>query len=200
MKKIKIGRITGAQGLRGEVKMHHDSGEEEALGRLTSLFLGSEPGAGHGTVEYIIEKLRMQKRTPVFKLKGIEDRSSAEALVGLDVFADEDEARPEGEDAWFASELVGMKVRIVSSPEAPDDDGDAARGDEETAIASSESDDAIQSTCEEYRVKSVIKNPAHDILEVETPQGVKMLPFVDAFIREVDTKTGCITIIPPEGW
>ena len=202
MNKIKIGRITGAQGLRGEVRMYHDSGEEEALSRLTSLFLGSESvsEAGAGTAEYTIENMRMQKRTPVFKLKGIEDRSSAEALVGLDVFADEDEARPEGEDAWFASELVGMKVRIVSSPEAPDDDGDAARGDEETAIASSESDDAIQSTCEEYRVKSVIKNPAHDILEVETPQGVKMLPFVDAFIREVDTKTGCITIIPPEGW
>ena len=195
MKKIKIGRITGAQGLRGEVKMYHDSGEEEALSRLTSLFLGSSPGTAPESepeleaAEYIIENMRMQKRTPIFKLKGITDRDSAEALVGSDVFTDEEESRPEGESAWFASDLVGMRVRAAGLLHSARNDEDKARGDEDKARGD-----------EECRVKSIISNPAHDILEIETPYGVKMIPFVDAFIQEVDTKTGCITIIPPEGW
>jgi 16S rRNA processing protein RimM len=179
VKKIKIGRITGAQGLRGEVKMFHDSGEAEALERLTSLFLkgegGSETGSEPELAEYVIENLRMHKRTPIFKLNGIENRDSAEALIGFDVYTNEDESRPEGEDAWFASDLVGMKVRIASSPSAPRYDG-------------------------EYLVKSIISNPAHDILEIETPYGIKMLPFIDVFIHKVDINTGYITIIPPEGW
>jgi 16S rRNA processing protein RimM len=126
--KIKIRRISGVQGLRGEVKMFHDSGEYEALKRLTSLFLGS--GSGKGSIEYTVENMRMHKRTPIYKLEGIEDREAAEALVGLDVFSDEEESRPEGEGAWFASELVGMRVMIASPPSVPHNGGEGSREDE----------------------------------------------------------------------
>lgn len=148
--------------------MYHDSGEEEALRRLTSLFLRDRDD---GFREYPIESLRMRKLTPVFKLKGVESRSEAEALSGLEVFADEDESRPVEESAWLVSELAGMEVRMHGK-----DDADV------------------------FHVKSIISNPAHDILEIETGKGVKMLPFIDVFVREVDTEKGLISIIPPEGW
>ena len=165
--KILIGKITAAQGLRGEVRLFHNSGDEEALGRLSSLFLRS----GAGETEYRIEWMRMQKRTPIIKLSGIEDRASAEALLNADVYALLSESRPDGEEAWLVSDLVGLEA-------LPDETGSPAIG----------------------RIKAVISNPAHDILEIETEQGKGLLPFIDTFVLKVDVSGGIIVISPPEGW
>ena len=88
------------------MKIFHDSGDEEALRRLSSLFLRD------GTTEtvYRIEWMRMHKRTPIIKLNGIEDRSAAEGLIDKDVFALLAEARPDEDGAWLVSELVGLLV------------------------------------------------------------------------------------------
>ena len=165
--KILIGKVTAAQGLGGEARIFHDSGDEEALRRLSSLFLR----IGADEAEYRIEWLRMQKRTPIIKLKGIEDRAAAEALVGAEVYALLSESRPDEEDAWLVSDLVGLAV-------FPDEASGPALG----------------------RVKSVISNPAHDILEIETDIGERLLPFIDKFVIRVDTEGGIIIIKPPEGW
>ena len=169
MKKIKIGRISGAQGLRGEVKLFHDSGDEDAVRNLTSLFLGT----GDSEAAYRIEWLRIQKRTPVFKLEGIDDRNAAEALIDSAVYALEDESRPAGDGAWLVSDLVGLEVRLGGG----EGDGTAAG-----------------------RVKGVIDNPAHDILEIEINGVIRLLPFVDVFVPEVRPESGYIQIFPPNGW
>jgi len=163
---IKIGRITGAQGLRGEVKIYHDSGDDEALGRLTSLFLYQNGGY----TRLGIEGFRMNKRTPVFKLEGVNDRTSAEKLIGADVYSDPEESRPAEEGSWLVSDLIGMDVRFP-------DYGNSV-----------------------MKIVNIISNPAHDILEIETEKGVKMLPFVDVFVKEVDVKAGIVTVAPPAGW
>ncbi|MDR3363832.1 MAG: ribosome maturation factor RimM [Clostridiales Family XIII bacterium] len=166
MNKIKIGRIAGAQGLRGEVKLYHDSSDDEAIGRLTTLFLlhdGTETA-------FRIAGLRMQRRTPILKLEGIDDRSAAEGFVGDEVCADLDEARPTEADAWLVSELVGLAVFT--------EDGGEARGS----------------------VSSIIANPAHDIIEIETEKGKALLPFIDAFVSSVNPEAGRILITPPKGW
>ena len=164
---ILIGKITAAQGLHGEVRLFHDSGDDEALGRLSSLFLKN----GEACTEYRIDWLRMHKRTPIIKLIGVDDRASAEALIEAKVYALLSESRPDEEGAWLASDLIGLRV-------LPDMEGGAELG----------------------RVKSVINNPAHDILEIETEDGAKMLPLVDVFVSEVDIEDGIIKINPPEGW
>jgi 16S rRNA processing protein RimM len=118
LKRIKIGRISGAQGLHGEVKMYHDSGDEEALKRLSSIVLLS----GEVETEVRIEDLRMQKRTPILKLEGIRDRNAAEALIGSEILVYQDEVRPEEDDAWLVLDLIGLEARIRSV------DGDIAVG------------------------------------------------------------------------
>ena len=179
MGKIRIGRITGAQGLRGEVKIYHDSGDGEALGRLSAVFIER----GGALTAMPIESLRMKKRTPILKLTGVDGRAEAEALAGAAVYADEDESRPDAEGAWLVSDLLGLEVRLAADgqdgPDGPAGPGGGAAP---------------------WRVKNIISNPAHDILEIETGKGVCLLPFVDAFVLEVDTKSGYIIIIPPKGW
>ena len=149
------------------MRLFHDSGDVEALQRLSSLFLR----VGSDETEYGIEWLRMQKLMPVFKLLGIDDREAAEALVGAVVFTLLSESRPIEEGTWLVSELVGLDVFLA------------------------EGDGAVFG-----RIKSVIANPANDILEIETDKGARLLPFVDTFVPKVDTKGGGIFIIPPEGW
>jgi len=41
--------------------------------------------------------------------------------------------------------------------------------------------------------------PAQDLLVVETPQGEVLLPFVGAFVPQVDVEGGNVTITPPGG-
>ena len=169
MKKINIGRISGAQGLHGEVKLFHDSGDEDAIRRLSTLFLRNRE-----TEEaFRIEWHRMHKRTPVFKLEGIDDRNAAESLIGRAVYTLENESRPDEDGAWLESDLVGLEVRIGS------ENGDGA------AIG---------------RIKGVIDNPAHDILEIEMDTGIRLLPFVDIFVDDVRPENGYIRIFPPPGW
>ena len=170
MKRIKIGKISGAQGLKGEVKMYHDSGDDEALGRLSSVFIGrpSETGETEFT-EKRIESLRMHRRTPILGLEDVADRDTAEALVGAEIYADEDESRPDEEGAYLVSDLMGLAVQ-------------------------SENFQPVGS------IKNVISNPAHDILEIETGQGIYLLPFIDVFVKMVDIKSGIIIIDPPENW
>ena len=110
----------------------------------------------------------MQKRIPIIKLEGISDRTSAESLAGASVYAQMSESRPDGEDAWLVSELIGLEVYL-----------------EDKGVG---------------RIKNVINNPAHDILEIDTGGGVRMLPLVDVFVRKVDTDEGAVYIAPPEGW
>lgn len=161
MEKIKIGRVSGAQGLRGEIKIYHDSGDEAAIRRITSLFLFDE--------SYTIENLRMHKRTPIIKLEGIEDRGAAEALIGAEVYALLGESRPTGEGEWLVSELVGLEVRFLVGEE---------RGE----------------------VAGIISNPAHDILEIKTSSGTRLLPLIDIFVLEIDPESGYILVSPPSGW
>jgi len=167
MEKIKIGTITAAQGLRGETRLFHDSGDEGALKRLTTLFLRK----GADETAYPIEWMRMSKRTPIIKLEGIEDRDSAEALIGSEVRVLLSESQPDEEDVWLVTELVGLEVFTG-------EEGSAALG----------------------RVSALIDNPAHDILEITTEGGVRLLPLVDVFVPEVDTAKGRIVIAPPAGW
>ncbi|MCL2110715.1 MAG: ribosome maturation factor RimM [Clostridiales bacterium] len=177
MEKIKIGKISGAQGLRGEVKLYHDSGDEEALGRLSFIFLhDAEAESLFKAMQ--VDGLRMQRRTPILKLEGIDDRDAAEALIGMEVYADKEESRPREKGAFFVSELIGIEVRLS-------DEGTASHGNGGDVIG---------------RVVNVIRNPAHDILEIETDNGIRLLPFIDVFVREASVETGQITIVPPNGW
>ena len=170
MKLAKIGKISGAQGLRGEVKIYHDSGDEEALERLSFVYIAASSDENESKpTKMRIESRRMHKRTPILCLEGISDRGTAEALVGAEVFADEAEFRPDEEGVFLVSDLVGLEVHSRIGIRIG-------------------------------KVEGVISNPAHDILEIETGEGIHFLPFLDIFISKVDIKSKIMIIEPPEGW
>lgn len=100
---VLIGRITGAHGIRGEVKLQSFTAEPEAIARYGPL--QTDRGT---TVE--IERLRPQKQGFIATLKGIGDRNRAEALAGAELFIDRTALPDPGNDESYIHDLVGLSV------------------------------------------------------------------------------------------
>ena len=75
-----VGTITGASGLKGEVKVKSFTAQPENIGRYGPLF--AEDGRS-----FVVTSVRPQKGDLVsVRFKGIDDRSNAETLKGLRLY------------------------------------------------------------------------------------------------------------------
>jgi 16S rRNA processing protein RimM len=100
--KVLLGRVSGAQGLRGEVKINSFTSPPEniaAYGPLTD-------GEGRS---FVIERLRSIKGIAVAaQLAGIGDRNAAEALKGVELYVERDKLPEADEDEWYYDDLIGL--------------------------------------------------------------------------------------------
>jgi 16S rRNA processing protein RimM len=97
---VLIGRITGAHGIRGEVKLQSFTAEPEAIAAYGAL--RTDRGE---TVA--IERLRPQKQGFIATLKGVSDRNRAEALGGTELFVDRAALPEPRADENYVHDLVG---------------------------------------------------------------------------------------------
>ena len=97
-----MGRVAGAYGVRGWVKVAPDEGAEEDLASASEWWIGAEP--------YAVSGARIHGATVVGKLAGIESREQALALKGKAVAVRRD-ALPEPEEGkYYLADLVGLEV------------------------------------------------------------------------------------------
>ncbi len=103
-----VGTITGAQGLKGEVKVKSFTAEPEGIGRYGPLF--TEDGQS-----FQVASVRAQKgETVVIRFTGVDDRTSAEALKGLRLYISR-AALPETKAGeFYHADLVGLRVEDAS--------------------------------------------------------------------------------------
>jgi 16S rRNA processing protein RimM len=127
------------------------------------------PDADGEGVEVSIVASRRHKQRWLLKLDWIDDRTHAEQRAGYYLLIPYDEAvQARAEDEFFLHALVGCEVR---------DETGRSFGD----------------------VISVIESDGPVLLEIGEPGGRRrFLPFVEAFVRQVDATT--IVVSPPEGW
>jgi 16S rRNA processing protein RimM len=101
-KRVLLGRVLGAHGLKGEVVIRAFTGAPEAIagyGPLTD-------GAGDRTIE--IAQVRVTARGVVARIAGISDRTAAEGLKGLELFVDRDRLAPAEEGEFYHADLIGL--------------------------------------------------------------------------------------------
>ncbi|MFO1122859.1 MAG: ribosome maturation factor RimM [Hyphomicrobiales bacterium] len=103
---VSVGVITGAHGIRGEVKLRSFTAEPDALARYSPL----ETAQG-GKVE--IARLRPQKDGFIAVLKGVADRNAAEALKGTELFVARKRLPRPKDDEVYVTDLVGRRVRLT---------------------------------------------------------------------------------------
>ena len=164
---VLIGKVGSPNGLKGEVRItlyQHDSTNLKE-GKVLLLKRAKE------NLRAEIERVRYQKDRPVVKLKGIDDRNTAEEIRGLEVFIEADALEPLPEGEHYVRNIIGCKVIDIA-----DSDGDG-EGREIGVL------------------RDVIQNTAQSILEVETAEGKTVLiPAVDEFMRGIDEEEGIITV------
>lgn len=103
-KKVPLGRITGAHGIKGWVKVFSHTEPREAILDYNPWLLGAEQrevelleGARHG-------------KSVLARLQGIGNREQAEALQGLEVAVERRRLPDPGSQQYYWADLIGLDV------------------------------------------------------------------------------------------
>ena len=160
---VLIGRVGSPSGLRGEFRVTLYAADSDNLKEGKVLLLKH----GKDEISAKIERARYQKDRPVIKLEGYGDRTSVEALRGMEISieASDLEELPEGEH--YVRNLIGCRVVDI-----------AGGGEKEIGV-----------------LQDVIQNTAQSVLDVKTAEGKSVLiPAVGAFMRSIDEEAGLIEV------
>jgi len=105
-KRVTLGRITGAHGIQGEVKLQSFTSDPEAIASYGPL----DSSAG-GTLT--IKSLKPLKDAFRARLDGINDRNAAEALKGVELSIDRGRLPETDEDEVYHADLIGLAAHDV---------------------------------------------------------------------------------------
>lgn len=100
--RIRLGRIAGAHGIRGEVVIHSYAAVPEdvaAYGPLTD---------ADGRRTFTLSSARATAKGVVARIAGVADRNAAEALKGTELFVAREHLPPPEDGAYYVSDLIGL--------------------------------------------------------------------------------------------
>lgn len=183
---LRVCRIGRAQGLKGEVNIRITTDEP---GRRFS------PGASlftrDGSDEYTVEGARTFKDRWIVHFDGIDSRDAAEALNGIELYAEADDPEEMAqEDAWYPKDLIGLEARLA------DDNALGLPGGKVLG-----------------KIVDVIDGPAQSLLKLRLASGLAssadatvkdapttaLVPFVDPIVPDIDLDGRTLAIDPPGG-
>lgn len=98
---IKIGKIVSPHGIKGQIKVYNYS-RRDRFEDISEITIDKET--------FNIESITSVKNMAILKIQGIDDRNSAEALRGKDVFMDEKYLDELKEDEYLIRDLIGLDV------------------------------------------------------------------------------------------
>ena len=146
---IRMAVVGAAHGIKGEVRVKSFTGDPLALAEYGPLW--SEDGRA-----FEIADIRMQGDMAVVRIKGVADRSAAEALTHTALFVDRDRLPVDLDDEeYYHTDLIGL--------EAVEADGEAVG-----------------------KVVGVHDFGGGDILEISRGKGTVLVPFSKAAVPTID--------------
>jgi 16S rRNA processing protein RimM len=170
---IVLGRITAPYGVKGWLRLHPFGDDPAGWQSIDRWWLGTDPDEFSGWRAYRPQTIRLQGKEWVCKLTGVDDRSAAEAMVGLYVGAPREALPPTEDDEFYWADLVGLEV----VNEMQESLGRVAEMLESGAHA----------------VMAVMEG------EGEQAQR-RLLPFVGQVVKDVDVPAGRITVDWQRDW
>lgn len=102
-KPIILGRITGPQGIKGEVKLQSFTANPLDIASYGPL------DASNG-LRLTIKSVKPYKNTLLARIDGVDDRNGAEALRGVELMIDRDRLPEAGEDEIYHADLIGLSA------------------------------------------------------------------------------------------
>ena len=104
---FQVGRIIGALGLKGVLKVRLETNNADLLSEVKSVCIATAHGAKSN---HRVESMKYEKRHMLVKLEDIHDRTQAEKLLGAFITTDRKHIRELIEDEFWMSDLVGLDV------------------------------------------------------------------------------------------
>ncbi len=165
---LPIGQLVGAQGLRGELRLNPASDFPERFTEPGPRWLQAK-GSTPKEVELLAGRQLPGKSLFVVRLKGVNDRASAEALVGQTVLVPASDRPDLAEGEFHLLDLVGLEARLTSN--------DAAIGTVSNLISGG--NDLLE-------------------IKLKDGKTV-LVPFVEAIVPDVHLEEGWLLLTPPPG-
>jgi 16S rRNA processing protein RimM len=103
-RRVCLGVITGAHGVRGEVKVRPFTAEPDALDAYGDV----EDASGERRFSLTVE--RVTAKGVVCRIDGVGDRDAAFALRGTELWVDRARLPEPDEDEWYVDDLAGLAV------------------------------------------------------------------------------------------
>lgn len=100
--RMKVGKITGAHGIQGELKVMPLTDDPGRFEEFEALCIDGKT--------YPVRNVRLHQGKVLLTLKGIKDRTAAEALRGHFIEIDRDEAQELEDDEFYIVDLIGSAV------------------------------------------------------------------------------------------
>lgn len=172
---VEVGRILDAWGIKGWMKVHPHSSDPEALVAAGQWFLQAPVPpfdrafkAFTGTVGVVVTDIKPHADTLVALCEGVVDRNQAEALKGARIFVSRSQFPVSSDpDEFYWVDLLGLSV--VNR--------------EGVALGT---------------VRDLMSTGPHSVLVLEYQTGDKvaerLIPFVSAYVDQVDKAAGLITV------
>ena len=158
-----MGIITGVHGIHGEVVIKSYTAyplDIKSYGPLSD---------ENGEQSFVISKARMAKKGVVARIRGVDDRNSAEALKGTKLFVDHALLpASEDEDEFYFTDLIGLKVMLADGHDFGE-------------------------------VIALHNYGAGDLIEIKPfgEKNSEVYPFDKQTVPEIDLVAGLITLNPP---
>ena len=103
---LKIGQISNAHGVKGEVKVYPLTDNVKRFSKLKFVFLNEKDTYRKVTVESV----KYLKQFVVVKLNGIEDMNEALKYKNVYIYVDRENAVKLPKGSYFISDLIGLDV------------------------------------------------------------------------------------------
>ena len=104
---VAVGRVIGARGLKGEIKVKNIS---NVSGRFKFLDFVSLEFKNGDIESYEVEYSKINGQTVIMKFAGIDDRDDADTLSGAYINVSLDNVAPLEDDSYYIFDLEGMDV------------------------------------------------------------------------------------------
>ncbi len=102
---VVIGQVSGAFGIRGEIKIRAFTESPEAFERSATVYIDDTP--------FSLGRMRVHKGAILIFVEGIQTPEQALALKGCLVKTDPENLPPKEDDEFYWYELIGMKVQTI---------------------------------------------------------------------------------------